>query len=29
NDQVKWWSMGNQPDLNSGAGGAWTELGAH
>lgn len=29
NYQVKWWSMGNQPDLNCGAGGAWTDLGAY
>ncbi|EFT4327048.1 chitinase [Salmonella enterica] len=29
NYQVKWWSMGNQPDLNCGVGGAWTDLGAY
>ncbi|EGE4653120.1 chitinase [Salmonella bongori serovar 40:z35:-] len=29
NYQVKWWSMGDQPDLNCGAGGAWTDLGAY
>lgn len=29
NYQVKWWSMGNQPDLNCAAGGAWTDLGAY
>ncbi|MFV0264872.1 MAG: glycosyl hydrolase family 18 protein [Kluyvera sp.] len=29
NYQVKWWSMGDQPDLNCAAGGAWTDLGAY
>ncbi|EDQ7094810.1 hypothetical protein CB197_004448, partial [Salmonella enterica subsp. arizonae] len=29
NYQVKWWSQGDQPDLNCGAGGAWTDLGAY
>ena len=29
NYQVNWWSQGNQPDLNCGAGGAWTDLGAY
>ncbi|EDH2618385.1 chitinase [Salmonella enterica] len=29
NYQVKWWSMGNQPDLNCGVGGAWIDLGAY
>lgn len=29
NYQVKWWSVGNQPDLNCGSGGAWTDLGAY
>ncbi|EBP3212553.1 chitinase [Salmonella enterica subsp. indica] len=29
NYQVKWWSVGDQPDLNCGAGGAWTDLGAY
>lgn len=29
NYQVKWWSMGDQPDLNCSAGGAWTDLGAY
>lgn len=29
NYQVKWWSMGDQPDLNCGVGGAWTDLGAY
>ncbi|HCM1917233.1 TPA: chitinase [Salmonella enterica subsp. salamae serovar 28:r:e,n,z15] len=29
NYQVKWWSMGDQPDLNCGANGAWTDLGAY
>lgn len=29
NYQVKWWSQGDQPDLNCGASGAWTDLGAY
>lgn len=29
NYQVKWWTMGDQPDLNCSAGGAWTDLGAY
>ncbi|WEJ89204.1 MAG: glycosyl hydrolase family 18 protein [Klebsiella huaxiensis] len=29
NYQVKWWSMGDQPDLNCAAGQAWTDLGAY
>ncbi|EBU1852597.1 chitinase [Salmonella enterica] len=29
NYQVKWWSMGDQPDLNCGVSGAWTDLGAY
>lgn len=29
NYQVKWWSMGDQPDMNCGNGGAWTDLGAY
>ncbi|KNC06499.1 chitinase [Klebsiella sp. RIT-PI-d] len=29
NYQVNWWSCGDQPDLNCGAGGAWTDLGAY
>lgn len=29
NYQVKWWSMGDQPDLNCGNGAAWTDLGAY
>ena len=28
NYQVKWWSLGDQPDLNCGQSGAWTDLGA-
>ncbi|WP_139025220.1 carbohydrate-binding protein, partial [Klebsiella oxytoca] len=29
NYQVKWWSQGDQPDLNCAAGQAWTDLGAY
>lgn len=29
NYQVKWWSVGDQPDLNCGVGGPWTDLGAY
>ncbi|MDU1515311.1 MAG: glycosyl hydrolase family 18 protein, partial [Klebsiella oxytoca] len=29
NYQVKWWSLGDQPDLNCAAGQAWTDLGAY
>ncbi|ECI0411988.1 chitinase [Salmonella enterica subsp. salamae] len=29
NYQVKWWSIGDQPDLNCSAVGAWTDLGAY
>ena len=29
NYQVKWWSQGDQPDLNCGQSGAWTDLGAY
>ncbi|POP41357.1 chitinase [Superficieibacter electus] len=29
NYQVNWWSCGDQPDLNCGAGSAWTDLGAY
>ena len=29
NYQVKWWSQGDQPDLNCASGGAWTDLGAY
>lgn len=29
NYQVNWWSQGNQPDLNCGAGKTWTDLGAY
>ncbi|ECG8588587.1 chitinase [Salmonella enterica subsp. salamae] len=29
NYQVKWWSVGDQPDLNCTSGGAWTDLGAY
>ncbi|CAM3249570.1 Chitinase A [Klebsiella spallanzanii] len=29
NYQVKWWSQGQQPDLNCASGEAWTDLGAY
>lgn len=29
NYQVKWWSQGDQPDLNCASGGAWTDMGAY
>ena len=29
NYQVKWWSQGNQPDLNCGQFQVWSDLGAY